>query len=148
MRSLAIHAGDVFVSPGVQMFIAHDCDYRGDPTIERWAFAHAEDDPHHGFGHLEVTVLEIVPSVSSGTLAVYRKQWITPEGEPLNAGRRCVGGLASLKALISRRQMFPAKAIEARSDETRSGSAVGESAVAQPFALNAIATHALKESGR
>lgn len=98
-------AGDVLWSDGVQMYTSYSADGRGDPTIERWVFAASEEDPNEGFGHLKVTVLEIVPSASSGTLAVYRKQWIAPDGEPINRGRRLVGSLSSLKALISRRKM-------------------------------------------
>lgn len=102
-----VQAGAVLWSEGVQMFTDYLPDERGDPTVEKWAFAHSEDDPHGGYGHLMLTVLEIVPSVSSGTLAVYRKQWIAPDGEPLSKGRRVVGSLSSLKALVSRRKMTP-----------------------------------------
>lgn len=101
----AIVEGAVFQSEGVQMFTDYLPDDRGDPTIERWTFAHSEDEPNHGYGHLRVSVLEIVQSQRSGLLAVYRKQWWTPENEPLNAGRRIVGSLSSLKGLISRRKM-------------------------------------------
>lgn len=100
-----ITEGAVFQSQGVQMFTDYRPDDRGDPTVEVWCFAHSEDDPHHGYGHLRVSVLEILQSQRSGDLAVYRKQWFTPEDEPLNGGRRVVGSLVSLKALISRRKM-------------------------------------------
>ena len=101
--SKVINAGDVFRGSETQMFTDYLPDQRGDPTIEKWVFANCEDDPNEGYGWLVVTVREIVPTETCGQLAVYYRQWFAPDGEPLSRGRRTVGGLASLKALISRR---------------------------------------------
>lgn len=100
-----MQAGDVYRSEGVQMFMDYLPDDRGDPTVEKWSFANCEDDPHQGYGHLRLMILEVVPTRHSGMLVVYRKVWIAPDGEQINSGRRCVGGLASVKGLISRRKM-------------------------------------------
>lgn len=98
-------AGDVFRSEGIQMFLGYDRDEYGAPTVERWEFANSPDDPNGGYGYLQVTVMEIVPTVFCGTLAVYRRQWFGPDDEPMSAGRRVAGSLSSLKALLSRRRM-------------------------------------------
>ena len=98
-------AGMTFRSVGVQMFLEHAPDQHGDPTVEMWCFANDEDDPHHGYGHLEIFVKEIVPTQQCGTLAVYYRQWFNPEGDPIWSRKRVVANLASLKAVISRRKM-------------------------------------------
>ena len=48
-----------------------------------------------------------MPTNASGWLAVYYRQWFSPEGEPAwgTRPRRVVGSLGSLKALVRRRKM-------------------------------------------
>jgi len=96
--------GDLWVQKGIGMVIAYHNDDRGDPTMEYWAFA-AQDDDDCECGRLEIRVHEILPSAKSGTLAVYYRQWFTPDGEPNGKPRRKVTALASLTALIRSRHM-------------------------------------------
>jgi hypothetical protein len=96
--------GDLWVQDGIGMNIAYHNDDRGDPTIEYWAFADPNDDDCE-CGRLEIRVHEILPSAKSGTLAVYYRQWFTPDGEPNGKPRRKVTALASLTALIRSRRM-------------------------------------------
>lgn len=81
-------------------------DQDGAPLAEIWTFA-SEDDYVIGYGWLEVRVHEVVPTEQSGALAVYYRQWFSPDGEPAWGTRpkRTVGSLASLKSLIRRRKM-------------------------------------------
>lgn len=103
-------------------------DADGAPLNEVWTFA-GDDDYVEGYGHLIVMVKEIVETRLSGTLAVYYRHWIAPDGSPAWGlkPKRVVGSLSSLKALIRRRDM-KASAIEAGTAETGTGS-VHESAV-------------------
>lgn len=104
--SIQMIAGSVWRSQGYAMFIDHVSDFQGDPTVELWRFS-GEDDPNEGEGHLEVTIHEIVDTQASGTLAVYYRQWLAPDGEPAwgNQRKRVIGSVGSLKALIRRRKM-------------------------------------------
>lgn len=88
------------------MYTDYVADNAGDPTIELWRFR-CEDDPYDGDGYLVLTVQEIVQTEKSGTLAVYHRQWIAPDGEPAwgNRKKRVIGSVASLKTLIRRRKM-------------------------------------------
>ena len=99
------NAGAVYRGSETQMFIEYELDDNRDPTVERWVFAHCEDDPNDGYGWLEIRVQEIVPTRTSGVLAVYYRQWFTPEGTTLARPRRVVSGLPALKALIRRRNL-------------------------------------------
>lgn len=101
-------AGTVYRSEGYAMFTEYGPDHRGDPTIERWSFA-GEDDCTEGYGCLEIRVHEIVPTEKSGTLVVYYRQWLDPEGEPAwgNRPQRKVASIGSLKSLMRRRKMDP-----------------------------------------
>lgn len=105
MNNSTPSAGVTYRCPGVQMFVAYDRDASGDPTVEVWRWASSEDDPHDGYGCLEITVHEIVETTRSGTLAVYYRQWFNPEGEPIASRSRKVASLGSLKSLIRRRKM-------------------------------------------
>ena len=95
-------------------------DADGAPLAEIWTFA-TEDDGVLGYGWLEVRVHEIVPTNASGWLAVYYRQWFSPEGEPAWGTRpkRVVGSLGSLKALIRRRKMT-AQGMSAEGENSRS----------------------------
>lgn len=104
---MTIIEGAAYRSEGYAMFIEHVPDYEGNPSVELWRFQSCEDDPMDGYGHLVVTVQEIVETKKSGTLAVYHRQWFAPDGEPAWGcrKRRVIGAVASLKALIRRRNM-------------------------------------------
>lgn len=99
-------AGQVYKSEGYSMFVDYVSDYRGDPTVEQWRFS-GEDDGSDGFGWLQLRIQEIVPTIRSGTLAVYYRQWFAPDGEPAwgNREKRVIGSIGSLRALIGRRKM-------------------------------------------
>jgi len=99
-------AGKVYRSEGYQMYIDYVSDMQGDPVVELWRFR-MEDDPYDGDGYLELAVHEIVETEKSGTLAVYYRQWIAPDGKPAwgNRKKRVIGSLSSLKQLIRRRKM-------------------------------------------
>jgi hypothetical protein len=107
----ALAEGAVYRSEGYGMFIDHVSDAAGDPTVELWRFC-GEDEEEQGCGHLEIRVHEIVSTERSGKLAVYYRQWISPDGEPAwgNRPQRKIASIGSLKALIGRRKMraFPA----------------------------------------
>jgi hypothetical protein len=89
----------------------------GAPLREVWCFAN-EDTGSHGDGWLELRIHEIVETARSGTLAVYYRQWLAPDGEPAfgKQPKRRVGSLASVKALIARRKMTPASGMQLRED--------------------------------
>lgn len=108
----------LYRSQGYAMCIDHTCDYAGDPTVEIWRFAN-EDDGSDGDGWLEVRVDEIVQTERSGTLAVYYRRWMAPDGEPAwgRKPRRVVGSLGSLKALIRRRKMLPVEGAQPPADQ-------------------------------
>ncbi len=83
-------------------------DSDGAPLSEVWTFA-GEDDGVEGYGHLVVRVHEVIQTQASGTLAVYYRHWIAPDGGLAwgKSPKRVVGSLGSLKALIRRRKMSP-----------------------------------------
>jgi hypothetical protein len=130
-RPFSVEAGQVWRSEGYAMFIDHERDARGDPTVETWRFA-GEDDGEDGFGWLEVHLHEVVDTARSGVLAVYYRQWFAPDGQPAwgNRPKRTIGAVGSLKALIRRRKMRlqPAIATEARRAETTKIGSVHEGA--------------------
>ena len=101
----------------------------GAPLSEVWTFA-GEDDYVEGYGHLIVRVQEVVETKHSGTLAVYYRQWVAPDGEPAWGKRplRRVGSLGSLKALIRRRKMQPCDSDRSGEAVETTGSTEGESA--------------------
>ncbi|QUT04006.1 hypothetical protein KFK14_12705 [Sphingobium phenoxybenzoativorans] len=107
-------SGGVYRSEGYGMFTDYAPDFRGDLTIELWRFS-GEDDPQEGFGYLEISVHEIVETSSSGTIAIYYRQWFAPDGAPAwgNRRKRVIGSIGSLNALIRRRQMTEVTLMEA-----------------------------------
>jgi len=96
--------GDLWVQTGIGMRIDYHRDERGDPVMEYWAFAPADDEDCE-CGRFEIRIHEILPSAKSGTLAVYYRQWFTPDGEPNGKPRRKVTALSSLTALVRSRRM-------------------------------------------
>jgi hypothetical protein len=96
--------GDLWVQTGIGMKTAYHNDERGDPTLEYWAFADMDDDDCE-CGRFEIRIHEILASAKSGTLAVYYRQWFTPDGEANGKPRRKVTALSSLTALIRSRRM-------------------------------------------
>lgn len=134
LRASIPDAGQVYHSEGYQMWVDHVADVSGDPVVELWRFR-CEDDPYDGDGYLWLRVHEVIKTQNSGTLAVYHRQWIAPDGQPAWGSRkkRVIGSLGSLKALIKRRNMT-AKAMETGTAKTEGLGAKHDSSVAKPFA--------------
>lgn len=116
---MKVEAGQVYRSQDYAMCtVDQGRDSDGAPMREMWMFA-GEDDGVEGYGHLIVSVREIVETKSCGVLAVYYRHWIGPDGDPAwgRTPRRVVGSVGSLKALIRRRGMIAVHGEETRDAE-------------------------------
>jgi hypothetical protein len=66
-----------------------------------------QGDPTDTPGKVILTVVEVVPSLTAGRLAVYFRDFIDPDGHTVNRRRRRIGSLASVRGYITKRALKP-----------------------------------------
>lgn len=107
---IAIQNGAVFKCAGVPMssYTEHR---NGEPYADRWNLGpfhwHPDDGSDNepdGSGEMVIRVAEVVKTDHCGTIVVYHREYIDPEGERISR-RRNIVSIGSLRAFIKRHKM-------------------------------------------
>lgn len=132
-------AGSVFIQTGIPYTVETAYEWVGDgfgarqePMREYWQIGRRETqygEVSDGEGRFELHVLEVIETMTSGKVAIYERRWFDPDGDLISRPRKRYAKIGNLKAVISRRKMQPAQAIEAGTVETNGLDPKDESAV-------------------